>query len=174
MPYRNKRDWRTYTGRCAYCGERFGGEQHTFCSASCRAKHRYYRDKPRVRECEVCGELMDITKGNRRRKRCILSSGIDPASSHYKEHHRKLDEIADAGPGDLCWELQQREEAERKAAIDKRDYPTCAYCGQEAEYAGIGRHRKYCSDKCRVYAHRARKGRKGRTTSSRERSDAKL
>jgi len=126
---------------CVYCHEALTGEQVLYCSDSCRVKYRYHKDKPRTRICEVCGEVMNLRVGNPRRKRCSLGTGPD----------------ADAGPGDECWELQNEEAARKAREIDARDFPICAYCGAEAEYAGRGRHRKYCSDRCRAAAYRARK-----------------
>lgn len=141
MPFRNKQDWRSRRETCAFCGGELTGEQVLFCSDNCRAKHRYHRNKPRSRNCEVCGEPMNLRVGNPRRKRCSLGTGPN----------------ADAGPGDECWELQNEADARRNAEKDARDFPLCAHCGEETEYAGTGRHRKYCSDRCRVAAYRARK-----------------
>lgn len=141
MPFRYRSDSGYFNTTCDFCGDWLTGEQVRFCSDSCRAKHRYYRDKPRMRECEVCGELMDLRRGNPRRRRCSLGTGPDD----------------DAGPGDPCWELQEAEAERKRAELDARDFPICAHCGAEAEYAGRGRHRKYCSDRCRVAAYRARK-----------------
>lgn len=143
MPFRYRSDSGYFNTTCDFCGDWLTGEQVRFCSDSCRAKYRYYRDKPRMRECEVCGELMDLRRGNPRRKRCSL--GDDDAPD------------ADAGPDDPCWELQNKEATRRAREEDARDFPICAHCGAEGEYAGRGRHRKYCSDRCRVAAYRARK-----------------
>lgn len=138
MPFRNNQSDRV---TCVFCGEWLTGEQVLYCSDSCRVKYRYYKDKPRTRICEVCGELMNLRVGNPRRTRCSLGTGPD----------------ADAGPDDPCWDLQQEEAKRKREAEDARDFPICAHCGAEAEYAGRGRHRKYCSDRCRVAAYRARK-----------------
>src|SRR5690606_15432374 len=141
MPFRYRSDSGHFNDTCEFCGERLTGEQVRFCSANCRAKYHYYKDKPRTRTCEVCGELMNLRIGNPRRRRCSLGTGPD----------------ADAGPDDPCWDLQQEEAKRKREAEDARDFPICAHCGAEAEYAGRGRHRKYCSDRCRVAAYRARK-----------------
>lgn len=141
MPFRYRSESGYFNTTCDFCGDWLTGEQVRFCSDSCRAKYRYYRDKPRMRKCEVCGELMDLRRGNPRRRRCSL--GDDPD--------------ADAGPDDPCWDLQEEEAKRKFLAEDARDFPICAHCGAEAEYAGRGRHRKYCSDRCRVAAYRARK-----------------
>lgn len=141
MPFRNRPESGHYNDTCEFCGERLIGEQVLFCSATCRAKHRYYKNRPRTRACELCGQLMNLRFGDARRRRCSLGTGPD----------------ADAGPDDECWELQNKEATRRAREEDERDFPICAHCGVEAEYAGRGRHRKYCSDRCRVAAYRARK-----------------
>ena len=46
--------------------------------------------------------------------------------------------------------------AERQAAGPHCEAPTCE---NPVEYSGIGRHRRFCSDRCRKAAHRARRQR---------------
>ena len=147
MAYRNRQDYRARREECAFCGDPLGGEQSLFCSQNCRVKFRYHENKAkRVHLCEVCKEPL---RGlDFRKKRCTLGTGPE----------------ADAGPGDPCWDLQNAEIAANQEAENTRDFPTCLHCGEESEYLGGGdrggRHRKYCSDSCRVAAYRARK-RKG-------------
>lgn len=138
--YDNHRD------TCAHCGAKLSARQELWCSDRCRQAARALARRPIRRvTCEVCGNVFTTRDG--RKKRCAIGTGDD----------------ADAGPGDPCWELQNAADAAEAAAVDARDFPECAHCGQETEYAGTGRHRKYCSGRCRVYAYRARKGRNART-----------
>lgn len=149
MAYR-RTSWTTGRDACDFCGEELTGEQARFCAPRCRtAFRRHGGPMPATRECEVCGAK--FTLRDLRQKRCKLNA-----------------DDGDAGPGDRCWELQEAEAKVKQDAEDARDYPKCLRCGEETEYLGGygkgGRHRKFCSDKCRVYYHREQKGRKRANT----------
>lgn len=162
MPYYDYADHRE---TCAHCGTRLAARQEMWCGERCRSAARSAARRPLRRVvCELCGEVF-VTQ-NSRKKRCALASGVDPESPRYADRHAEADRVADAGPDDPCWELQEAELREEREAENARDFPTCAHCGEGAEYWGTGRHRKYCSDKCRVYAYRARKGRKAAHTAT--------
>ncbi|MBB5493131.1 hypothetical protein NE857_30550 [Nocardiopsis exhalans] len=80
-----------------------------------------------------------------------------PDDPGYSKRDERRDDNADVFPGDECWTLQKADMRRALEAQQTIDSPLCSHCGEEGEYAGIGRHRKYCSDRCRVAAYRARK-----------------
>lgn len=136
MPYYS---YEYHRDTCAHCGYRLTDRQELWCGERCRQAARSAAKRPWRRvACDLCTNGFNTQDS--RKTRCTM--GVDTT------------------PGEKCWELQNAEYQAKAEAIDTRDFPACAHCGEEAEYAGTGRHRKYCSDKCRVYAHRARKGRK--------------
>lgn len=56
----------------------------------------------------------------------------------------------------MGWRIERRG-ARRNVEKGARNVLLCAHCGAETECAGPQRHRKYCSDRCRMAAYKARK-----------------
>ena len=147
---------------CVACGNEISGKQRYWCSERCRGRFRTGA-LDRVRSCRFCGAILERTNPGRA---CRMGSPLMPDHPGYSVRDEALDDNADAFLGDECWNAQCEEEQRKADAREARDFPTCAHCGKETEYMGGegvgGRHRKFCSATCRVYAHRARK-RKART-----------
>ncbi|WP_157995663.1 hypothetical protein [Thermomonospora amylolytica] len=131
---------------CANCGEWLDGRQTQWCSERCRTEsnRREARRKAGPRYCELCGNPLHYSNPG---KRCRMGE--------------------DTVPGELCYEQQHAPYAARRAAEDARWDAVCI-CGINAGWDGVGRPRKYCSTKCRVRAHRARKLEASRDAAERE------
>lgn len=138
---------------CLACKSDLYGRQQYWCSERCRSTFRAGTHL-RVRECRFCGEKLDESNFG---KECRMGSPRLPDDPRYSERDERRDDIADTNLGEHCYEMQAAAEEKELDRLDARDAPICAYCGEEGEYACIGRHRKYCQDRCRVYAYRARK-----------------
>ena len=151
--------WQHQLDNCEYCDVRLTGYQERYCSSACAMAVRRAAQKPQLRViCELCGEL--FYTHNTRRKRCRLASGVNPDSRFYNKRAAKKDHLADAGPGDPCWDLQNEELDALEDTWESWEDPHCEHCGDSIEYGGKGRRPKFCSTKCRVYAHRAKKSMK--------------
>lgn len=81
-------------------------------------------------------------------RKCRRPGCVNEATRH---------DYGEPGPRQLAWCSSACRAWTRRMERQARDFPICAHCGVEAGYAGIGRPRKFCSDRCRVAAYRARK-----------------
>lgn len=128
---------------CEECGEWLTGRQTRFCSARCkmRAHRRDSRPAPAERVCRLCGATFRPLRG--------------------KQTYCDWTNDADASCAELQNELA-------RTALDKENQrwdSECARdgCEESTGWTGVGRPRRFCSDRCRVAHYRAEK-RAGRPT----------
>lgn len=126
---------------CEVCGEWLEGRQTRFCSARCRQRH--YRathpvDIP-LSTCALCGTEFRPVRGKQR-----VCAVPEQADATCRELQQERDRIAREHADELD---EQRWEA------------TCARegCDESTGWEGVGRPRRFCSDRCRVAHYRAEK-----------------
>lgn len=116
------------------CEEWLTGRQARFCSAKCRMRaHRHARATPPAEKvCVLCGATFRPLRG--KQTFCDFENDAD----------------------DTCVTLQNERVAQRFTLDSERHAKTCAHCGEWAGWDGIGRPRRFCSNRCKTAHYRAR------------------
>ncbi|MFE4577333.1 hypothetical protein [Streptomyces chartreusis] len=125
---------------CEECDEWLTGRQTRFCSARCKMRaRRRTGPKPAEKVCRLCGATFRPLRG--KQTYCDFANDADES----------------------CAELQNALAQEVIAKESQRWDAECARegCDDSTGWDGVGRPRRFCSDRCRVAHYRAEKRQAG-------------
>ncbi|KAF2778712.1 hypothetical protein STPH1_3374 [Streptomyces sp. OM5714] len=125
----------SHAENCLRCDTPLTGRSERWCSNACRQAAYRASKRPTVehKTCTACG-------------------------APFRPARPGQEVCAYSREADLYCKAVQDEQYED--AIDEREAKMnadCQWCLKPTGWAGVGRVRKYCSDRCKVAAHRARK-----------------
>lgn len=123
------------TPSCEECNEWLTGRQSRFCSAKCkmRSRRRERGTPPAEKVCVLCGATFRPLRGKQ-----AFCDYMDQAD-------------------DSCSEMQNARDTHRLMLDEQRWEALCARCKESAGWDGVGRPRKFCSDRCKTAHYRATK-----------------
>ncbi|MEV6684888.1 hypothetical protein AB0N28_06055 [Streptomyces sp. NPDC051130] len=123
------------TQSCEECGKWLTGRQTRFCSPKCkmRARRRDSGASPAEKVCTLCGASFRPLRGKQ-----VFCDYTDQADAS-------------------CSEMQNARDAQRLALDEERWEALCAHCEESTGWDGVGRPRKFCSDRCKQAFYRAAK-----------------
>lgn len=124
---------------CDECGEYLTGRQTRYCSPRCKMRARRRSAQAAEQICRLCGATFRPLRGKQT----------------YCDFENDADES--------CATMQNELAALQSQAEERRWDAQCARagCDNNAGWDGIGRPRRFCSDRCRVAHYRAERRQRG-------------
>jgi endogenous inhibitor of DNA gyrase (YacG/DUF329 family) len=121
---------------CMECGNWLPDKSRSdrlYCSESCR-KHAYRREHstpPAEKICVLCGAIFRPLRG--KQTFCDFTNDAD----------------------ETCAVLQNERAQQQRELEDQRWDKECEHCGENTGWDGVGRPRRFCSNRCKTAFYRA-------------------